>query len=245
MGTRLRKREQLIKSPMARISEISAGLLRQRGWASRIPAEVREALISELAPKRLMAGETITLGGSTGGHFWALIEGQVGAFAAHATAGAPLAHVLLPGAWWGAGPLIGSPRMLDAEARSDVFLGSISLLRLEKLLDDLPGGWRALARLSEEWVALSSLAFADVVKPDKNRRAAAALLRLAGLRPPFCPLGDEAIMISQQEFAQMVNLSRSTTTTVLNDFVRAGWVQSGYRTLQVLNAVALAELADG
>lgn len=230
---------------MARISEVSAGFLRQRGWASRIPEEVCEALISELVPKRLKAGETITLGGSTGGHFWVLIEGQVGAFTAHATAGAPLAHVLLPGTWWGAGPLIGSPRMLDGEARTDVLMGAIPLSRLEKLLDTLPGGWRALARLSEEWLAISSLAFSDVVKPDKHRRAAASLLRLVGLRPPFCPFGEGAIMISHQEFGQMVNLSRSTTSSVLNDFARAGWVQSGYRTLQVLNAVALAELADG
>lgn len=229
---------------MTRISEASADLLRQRGWASRIPAEVREALLSELVPKHLKVGETITLGGSTGGHFWALIEGQVGAFAAHATAGAPLAHVLLPGTWWGAGPLIGSPRKLDAEARSEVLMGAIPLSSLEKLLDTLPGGWRALARLSEEWLAISSLAYADVAKPDKHRRAAASLLRLVGLRPPFCPLGEGAIMISHQEFGQMVNMSRSTTSTVLNDFARAGWVLSGYRTLQVLNPVALAQLAD-
>jgi CRP-like cAMP-binding protein len=230
---------------MIRIPEASADLLRQRGWASRIPAEVREALLSELVPKHLEAGETITLGGSTGGHFWALIEGQVGAFAAHATAGAPLAHVLLPGTWWGAGPLIGSPRMLDAEARTDVLMGAIALSRLEKLLDTLPGGWRALARLSEEWLAISSLAYADLAKPDKHRRAAASLLRLVGLRPPFCPLGEGSIMISHQEFGQMVNMSRSTTSTVLNDFARAGWVLSGYRMLQVLNPLALAELADG
>jgi CRP/FNR family cyclic AMP-dependent transcriptional regulator len=230
---------------MTRISEASAGLLRQRGWASRIPAEVREGLLAELVPKHLSVGETITLGGSTGGHFWALIEGQVGAFAAHATAGAPLAHLLLPGTWWGAGPLIGSPRMLDAEARTDVLMGAIPLSSLEKLLDTLPGGWRALARLSEEWLAIASLAYADLAKPDKQRRAAASLLRLAGLRPPFCPLGEGAIMISHQEFGQMVNMSRSTTSTVLNDFARAGWVRSGYRTLQVLNPIALAELADG
>jgi hypothetical protein len=43
----------------------------------------------------------------------------------------------------------------------------------------------------------------------------------------------------------MVNMSRSTTSTVLNDFARAGWVLSGYRMLQVLNPLALAELADG
>jgi len=43
----------------------------------------------------------------------------------------------------------------------------------------------------------------------------------------------------------MVNMSRSTVTSILNEFARAGWVQSGYRTLQVLNAEALAELADG
>ena len=230
---------------MARISHVSADFLRQRGWASRIPEEVREALISELVPKRLKAGETITLGGSTGGHFWALIEGQVGAFVAHATAGAPLAHVLLPGTWWGAGPLIGSPRRLDAEARTEVMLGAIPLSRLQNLLDSLPGGWRALASLSEEWVAISSLAYSDAVKPDKNRRVAAWLLRLIGLRPPFCPLGEGSIIISHQEFGQMVNMSRSTVTSILNEFARAGWVQSGYRTLQVLNAEALAELADG
>jgi CRP-like cAMP-binding protein len=241
----LRKREQLVESAMSRLSEGAADLLRHRGWASRIPAVVREALLSELVPKQLKAGETITLGGSRGGHFWVLLEGQVGAFAAHATAGAPLAHVLLPGTWWGAGPLIGSPRMLDAEARTDVALGAISLSLLERMLDGLPEGWRALAQLSEEWLALSSLAYADAIKPDKHQRAAASLLRLAGLRPPLCPLGDGAIVISHEEFGHMVNLSRSTASSVLGDFARAGWVQSGYRTLEVLNRVALAELADG
>jgi len=230
---------------MLRISDASAELLRGRGWAARIPQTVLDALLSEMSPRRLQSGETITLGGSTRGHFWALIEGQVSAFAAHGTAGAPIAHVLLPGTWWGAGPLIGSPRKLDAEARTDVLLGAIPLARLEVVVDNLPGGWRALARLSEEWVALSSLAYSDVVKPDKHRRAAATLLRLVGLRPPLCPFGDSAVVISHEEFGQMVNLSRSTATSVLNDFVRAGLIESGYRTLQVLNAVGLADLADG
>jgi CRP-like cAMP-binding protein len=112
-------------------------------------------------------------------------------------------------------------------------------------LDSLPGGWRALASLSEEWVAISSMAYSDAVKPDKNRRVAAWLLRLIGLRPPFCPLGEGSIIISHQEFGLMVNMSRSTVTSILNEFARAGWVQSGYRTLRVLNAEALAELADG
>ena len=124
-------------------------------------------------------------------------------------------------------------------------MGSIALSRLEKLLDSLPGGWRALAQLSEEWVAISSLASSDAVNPDKHRRAAASLLRLVGLRPPLCPLGEGAIIISHQEFAQMVNLSRTTATLVLNDFASSGWVQLGYRTLQVQNAGALAALADG
>jgi CRP-like cAMP-binding protein len=124
-------------------------------------------------------------------------------------------------------------------------LGAIPLSRLQILLDSLPGGWRALASLSEEWVAMSSLAYSDAVKPDKNRRVAAWLLRLIGLRPPFCPLGEGSIIISHQEFGQMVNMSRSTVTSILNEFARAGWVQSGYRTLRVLNAEALAELADG
>lgn len=202
-------------------------------------------LLGVLTWRSIAPGETITLGGSVGGAFHALAVGQVGAHAAHAEPGAPLAHLMLPGCWWGAGPLIGSARMLDGVARTEVLLGSIPLSRLETLLDSRAGGWRALAQLSEEWVALSSLSYVDAIKPDKHQRAAATLLRLSGLRPPLYPAPGEALHLSHEEFAGMVNLSRSTASSVLGDLANKGWIDLGYRTISVRAPAALGTLADG
>jgi CRP-like cAMP-binding protein len=43
----------------------------------------------------------------------------------------------------------------------------------------------------------------------------------------------------------MVNLSRSTASSVLGDLAAKGWIDLGYRTISVRDPGALAVLADG
>jgi CRP-like cAMP-binding protein len=220
-------------------------LFASRGWSSRIPQDMREALFAELRWRRYEPDETITLGGSIGGSFCALAAGQVGAIAALGEPGSGVSHIMTPGWWWGAAPLLGRARALDGVARTPALVGHIPLTQLERLLDATPGWWRWLGALSEEWVAMASVAFADMTITDKRRRCAAQMLRLAGLRPPLCAAADIAIQISHSEVAHMVALSRTTTSEVLRDLEKLELIELGYRSVRVRDWSGLQSMVDG
>lgn len=219
-------------------------LLARKGWASRIDAALRDRLFAELRWRTVPAGQTISLGGSTGCDFCAIAAGHAGAYVAFGVPGAAMGHILSPGWWWGGGPLLGQHRAMAAVARSDVLLGTIPLSRLEVLLDETPRGWRWLGTLSEEWVVLATIAVADAAIKSPLRRCAAQLLRLAGLRPAFCPADDPEIAISHEELAAMLALSRSSTTMVTGELSHQGLVTLGYRKIALRDPAGLARLAE-
>lgn len=55
--------------------------------------------------------------------------------------------------------------------------------------------------------------------------------------------GTDTISCTQEEIASAVSVSRVTASRVLNRFVRAGLLQTGYRTIHILDAVGLEQCA--
>ena len=102
-----------------------------------------------------------------------------------------------------------------------------------------------LARLAacNLWYATS--AAKDLVLRTPRERLAAALLRLSGHRaatqgtPPL-----QSIRASQQEIADLANVSRTTASGLLHDFQDAGLITLDYRRIGILVAEGLAATLD-
>jgi len=219
-------------------------LLGTCGWGSRVPAAMLEALLAEARWRLFQPGETVTLGGSLGGSFHGIGSGQVGVVPTNAEPGTPMMFVMGPGWWWGAAPLSGRSRALDGVARTPSLVCSISLPQIELMLTRNPEWWRFMAMHTQEWLNLTVIAYVDMAVTGNAPRCAAHLLRIAGMRPPLCPSVGEAFQITHEEFGRMVNLSRSTVSTLLKRFDRAGMIELGYRSITIRDPAALARLLE-
>jgi len=219
-------------------------LLETCGWGSRVPAPMIEALLAEARWRLFQPGETISLGGSLEGAFHGIGSGQVGVVATNAEPGTPMVFVMGPGWWWGAAPISGRPRALDGVARIPSLVCSTPLSKVEAILARNPEWWRFMAMHTQEWLTVTTIAYMDLTVSGNARRCAAHLLRIAGMRPPLCPSVGEAFQITHEEFGLMVNLSRSTVSTVLKRFDRAGFIELGYRSITVRDPAALARLLE-
>ena len=52
------------------------------------------------------------------------------------------------------------------------------------------------------------------------------------------------ILCTHEEIGASVGVSRVTVSRVLGEFVRLGWIKTGYRTVQILRRRALEQLVE-
>ncbi len=103
-----------------------------------------------------------------------------------------------------------------------------------------PGAWRlfGLAAIAHYDVAIG--AADDLLIHDHVRRSVAVLLRLGGSRyrtPQGA--GPIEVEVSQEDFAVMCNLARTTAGTVLRQLAADGRIDVSYRRVRVLAPDAL------
>jgi CRP-like cAMP-binding protein len=77
--------------------------------------------------------------------------------------------------------------------------------------------------------------------PEGRQRVLAVLMRLSGLRdakPPASP----SVHLSKEEIGSIANVSRSALSQILRDLEVRGVVVQGYRSVRILDPVALGQL---
>jgi len=117
--------------------------------------------------------------------------------------------------------------------------------RLEGLLGARPEWWRVIATGILEYGDTAISAYADSLIPDNDRRCACTLLRIAGLKHPRRSRPERAeVLVTQDDLATMVHLSRTTLVQVLR-FERRDLVGQGYRTLRVIDVPGLTAVESG
>jgi CRP-like cAMP-binding protein len=213
------------------------------GWLEAAPAPFADALLASSRLKRVASGKVFSAAGGAEGSAWGIVDGQVALTSAMNSVDAPIGLLYNAGDWGGYLPLFGTPRMGDARAVVPSLLLQVPLPDVHNVLAADPGGWEFLGRL----VLKDSLRFAsvavDLLLGDPERRFAAILLHQVGCRR--AGRAAWSIHLSQAEIGEMANLSRQPTRRILRDFAVRGWIKSGYRLIQVLDANALRGVADG
>ena len=227
-------------------SEIEDGkaLLRSQGWLGTVEPSFREAFLAECQWSKLAANTPVSLGGETEGGMYGLARGDVGIIPVVAAPDAGLIHIDRAPFWYGLQPFMsGEGRHITVVARSECLVAHVGKTALHKVLASHPVGWQMLLLHLGVLFRTTLQAAADLLIADRDRRCAAVLLRLAGVRTA----GQSAhtIVCSHEEIASMCNLSRQTIADALRRLEERGDAELGYRSIRLLDPERLRRYADG
>ncbi len=219
-------------------------ILSEHGWLALTAPDFRQAVLDRVTSRKLAAGDPVYRLGDNEGGLWAVIEGGVQFELSGPQLVSSLAHVAIPGFWFGEGPLIGKEaRRHDAYASERSVFATISLADCRAILDETPTGWRWIALLASMNRELALGIASDLLLQDPRRRVIATLLRLTGWRDDLSltpHLG--AVQLSQQHLGQIANLSRTVVNATLRGLEARGLIAIGYRSVEVLDGEALKEM---
>lgn len=221
----------------------------ESGWLDAQPEAFRKALRRIWKIHRRPAGTAVDETAGRYSNFIGLATGFISLSVPVLTADMVAIHIASPGTWFGAALLDGTAKVrpLGLRARTDVTLVSVPLQALRALLQDRPEWWSSIHHyMMLEW-ELAACVAADLLLPDHRARLAAALLRLAGLRPTLGnPTPDMRIPVTQRELAEMCNCSHNAVNAELGRMSQRGWVELAYGQVRLLDPESiLASVQSG
>jgi CRP/FNR family transcriptional regulator, cyclic AMP receptor protein len=238
-------REKVV--PKIPISERLAVLTNHAGWFGRAPKEFQDAVLSRCEWRVCASGEMIYQATDEQADFCGIADGEVDIYSRFGAGDNPLLHILHEGFWLGYGTVVARERpRVTVVARVDTLLACVPERVLRELLGARPDWWRVIATGVLEYGDTAISAYADALIPDNDRRCACTLLRIAGLKHPRRSRPERTdVLVTQDELATMVRLSRTTLVQVLRRFERRGLVEQGYRTLRVIDVPGLTAVESG
>lgn len=215
--------------------------LATRGWLSVTSPRFRQAVFARLVVRAYKKGDLVYRVGDPPGGLWAVVRG--GIEVEHSTQPMNFAR---PGMWFGEAPLvIGVRRQVSVAAVHQTTMATLPLPDCRAILDADPSGWRWIALLSCALQVVTIDALKDQLLRDPKKRAAALLLRLSGARHSgFWPLDPSSVQLSQDKLAQILNLSRTSVVSILQDFAELGHIKLKYRSILVTNASGLRKVVE-
>ena len=224
------------------VEERVAVLTSWEGWFGRAPQEFQKELLARFVCR---AGQPVHHTADQRADLVAVVNGTVEIYTGFGIGDNPLLHLGHEGLWLGFGSVIsGAAPHETIIARIDTLLARIRHDAVMEVLRERPGWWRLMASAAAEYANITNSALSDLLIPEKERRCACTLLRIAGLRPPRRSHSRRAdVSVTQGELAAMLNFSRTTLVDVLRGLERRGLIEQGYRMLRVVDPLALTEFA--
>ena len=218
-------------------------ILGKRGWLAATPEHFRIAVLARSFPRKVRRGEAVYQRGDPAGGLWGLASGGIAIEVAPLDQGALLGHFAGPGYWIGAAPLVtGDPRQVGLIATRASLLLHLPIAEFEAIAAEEPQAWRWLAILPIQQTLLATGVAEDLMIRDPRRRLLATLLRLAALRGPFAGSEPRDIVVSQENLAAIVNLSRTAVGLMLRAFAAEDLIDQRYNRIRILNIGAAFDL---
>ncbi len=209
-------------------------MLACRGWLSRTPSAFREAILSQTRLRSFDAGETVYSEGEASDGLWGLAQGMIGLERAGERRAPSFALLSGPGFWIGAQTLVHGPgRQVGLVALRPCRMLSLSGAAFHAIAQKDAEAWRWLAALPLSQNAVAFGVLDDLLIRESDRRCAAVLLRLAGCRGPYAQETPEDIFATQEQLAEMCNLSRTSLGDVLRSFEKGGLILRRYGRITV------------
>ncbi len=218
----------------------------QHGWLNFTPPPFRKSVLDRCKLLEFKADATIYSVGDPPGGMYGLVRGNLAISIAPGERGPYIGHFAQPGTWFGeAAAFTEQPRRIGLAVTRDTDVLHLPLPAIREIVAADPGAWRffGLAAIAHYDVAIG--AADDLLIRDHVRRSVAVLLRLGGCRYRTMH-GAKAIEVdvSQDNFAAMANLARTTAGTVLRKLEADGRVEVAYRRIRILDPDALRAMLE-
>jgi len=222
------------------------GIVSRQGWLSFTPEPFRRGVLDRCKLQEFKAGATIYSLGDPPGGMYGLVAGSFALSIAPGERGPYVAHFARPGAWFGeAAAFTEQPRRIGLAVARDSEVLHLPLPAIREIVAADPGAWRffGLAAIAHNDVAIG--VGDDLLIRDHYKRGVAVLLRLGGCRYRT-PQGSAPIEVdvSQEDFAAMTNLARTTAGKVLRALEASGCLQASYRRIRILSPDALRAMLE-
>ena len=114
---------------------------------------------------------------------------------------------------------------------------------LQQIGERDPDMFRRLGDLANQGFDVAVRVAAESLIPVSSRRIAAVLIRVSAVDAPDTGLAQPNVMISQGQLAEMSNVSRNLASSTLSHFRAAGWIETHYNRIRIIDAPALAGFA--
>jgi len=216
-------------------------IVSRQGWLSHTPPPFRKIALDRCSLETFSGGATVYSVGDPPGGMYGLVRGNLAIAIAPGERGPFVAHFAQPGTWFGeAAAFTGQPRRIGLAAARDTALLHLPLPAIREIVAADPGAWRFFGLASILHIDVAIGGADDLLIRDHVKRSVAVLLRLGGCRyrtPPGA--GPIEIDVSQEDFATMTNLARTTAGTVLRKLVADGQIEVAYRRVRILSPDAL------
>ncbi len=214
------------------------------GWLSIVPETFRTAVLARVHLVHFKAGEPVYAVGDPPGGIYGLVSGGLGIAIAPGERGPYFAHLARPGAWFGeAAAITGQGRRVGLSATRDTELLQLPLHDILEMSRTDPIIWRFMALITIGHLDLAIGASDDLMIRDHATRCVAVLLRLGGVRTDDPERQDPVdVDVSQEDFATLANVSRTTARAMLGRLEAAGFIRQSYRRITVLRPERLRHM---
>ena len=222
-------------------------LTENEGWFGSAAPEFQQAALSRCGWREVAAGQPIYSASDVQTDPCGIVDGTVEIYSRYGAGDNPMLHLSHEGSWIGYGAAVrGQPLRVTTVARTNVLFACVPWRAMQELLHDRPDWWQFIARACLEYGDIAISGYADSLIPDSDRRCACTFLRIAGLGFPRRSRPEQrSVPVTQDELATLVYVSRTTLLQILRRFEERGLVEQAYRTLRVVNAAGLKEIAEG
>lgn len=205
------------------------------GWLARQPVEFRAWCAQNGRWRRFAAGEAIYLAGEEPDGMYGLGAGALEINFVLLGDEAVTLHRAEPGFWIGEAALMaGATRLVGLSAALECRVFHIPLSPLRDLLQREPAAWRVLYEQSFDNLSTALTLLAEALSLTPRARLARLLLRLAD--------ADGRVRGNQDDFGRLIGMTRSSVRRALASLVDTGCIQTGYRTLTVVDAEGLKRI---
>lgn len=214
--------------------------MRLPGFLSRLDDDTRQELLTMGAERRFRDGQSIHRAGKLDRSLQIILEGEVG-FSRLDKEGREISlAVLAQGDAFGHIPLLtGEPRTHDATAIGNVRLLNLTLKQFREVLLRRPDiRDHVLAHLAE------ALARALDTLDETQRFSVAERVARFLLRQAQETAHEQTVHLRQDDIAAELSVTREAVAIVLRKFRRDGLIETGYRSITLLDIPALRQACE-
>lgn len=214
---------------------VGRALIAPGSWFQTLPATLQAELACRARPLFLRAGERLCARGDPPDGLYGLSDGilRVGSTG---DGGEALLAMIQPPHWFGeVGLFDGSPRTHDVHAETDVVLLHLPQTVMLAVLEREPEGWRHLGRMLAGKMRSVFVSFEQMQMLPPRARVARRLVMMAADHQVDRPTLRRELLLSQEQLARMLSLSRQTVNEVLAGLEADGLIRRRRRVIELLD----------